>query len=257
MDQAELQGRGIKYDRRWMLVDESGNFITQRSFPVLAMIKVSIEGEFLQVAFKERKHQIPLHTIAAGEPVEVKVWDDFVPGFPTAEADHQWFSDILNSNVRLVAMLDQSIRPVDPRYAVDKTEEVSFADGYPFLVIGENALHTLNSRIEGEPLKMDRFRPNLVFSGGEPHEEDSWEEFKIGNCDFYGVKPCARCQMTTIDQQTGVVGKEPLKTLSAYRKIGNKILFGQNCLLKSGDMIRIDDEITVLKRGESPINGEN
>lgn len=253
LDQAELLGRGIKYDRRWMLVDESGNFISQRGFPELAMIDVSIDGGFLQVAYKDLKHQIPLQGTISDESVTVKVWDDYVSGFSTAEADHQWFSQILNKKVRLVAMLDQSKRPVDPRYAVDKTEEVSFADGYPFLVIGENALHTLNNKMAEESLKMDRFRPNLVFSGGEPHEEDLWQEFKVGDCHFYGVKPCARCQVTTIDQQTGAIGKEPLKTLSTYRKKGNKILFGQNCLLKSGRVIRIDDEITVLKRGISPI----
>ena len=253
LDRAELQDRGIKYDRRWMLVDESGEFISQRSFPELALIEVNIANEYLKLSYKDSNHWVHLHSAKRGDSIKVKVWNDYVTGFLTAEEDHQWFSEILKRKIRLVAMLDESVRPVDSRYAITKTEEVSFADGYPFLIIGESALGKLNSKINSEPLKMDRFRPNFVFSGGEPHEEDSWKEFKIGNNHFYGVKPCARCLVTTIDQQTGLAGKEPLKSLSGYRRKGNKILFGQNCLLKSGDTIKVNDEITILKRVEFPI----
>lgn len=252
LDHAELNERGIKYDRRWMLVDESGKFISQRSSPEMALIDLKIEGEFLIVSYKEYTHEVSLER-KAGQSINVTVWDDTVKAYLTSEQDNQWFSMALNKKVRLVAMLEDSIRPVDPRYAVSEKDEVSFADGYPFLIIGESSMEQLNTRIGGERLLMDRFRPNLVFEGGLPHEEDTWREFKIGDSQFYGVKPCARCQVTMINQQTGAQGKEPLETLSGYRKIGNKILFGQNCLLKSGASISVNDEIVVQKTGNSPI----
>jgi uncharacterized protein YcbX len=122
---------------------------------------------------------------------------------------------------------------------------VSFADGYPLLIIGQASLDGLNARLT-EPLPMNRFRPNLVFTGGEPHEEDNWSDFRVGTISFRGVKPCGRCVMTTIDQQTAEKGGEPLKTLATYRKNGHKILFGQNLVALSTGKIRVGDRIELM-----------
>uniref|UniRef100_UPI003593BCFE MOSC domain-containing protein n=1 Tax=Aquiflexum sp. TaxID=1872584 RepID=UPI003593BCFE len=128
-----------------------------------------------------------------------------------------------------------------------KNESVSFADGMPYLLIGQASLDDLNSKLE-HPVPMDRFRPNFVFSGGEAFEEDDWEKVKIGDAVFKITKPCARCVMTTIDQETGKKYKEPLKTLSGYRSIGGKVMFGQNMSLLEGKKIRAGDQITIYKK---------
>jgi uncharacterized protein len=92
---------------------------------------------------------------------------------------------------------------------------------------------------------MNRFRPNLVFTGGNPHDEDTWKRFAINGQQFYGVKPCARCVVTTIDQQTGEANAEPLKTLATYRRQEHKILFGQNVISPVNGFIRLGDTITI------------
>jgi len=106
-------------------------------------------------------------------------------------------------------------------------------------------LDDLNSRLQ-TPVPMNRFRPNIVVEGGKAFDEDCWQHFTIGDAAFAGVKPCARCVLTTVNQETGEQGVEPLATLSKYRKTGNKVLFGQNVLpLTLGQLIRIGDSVKV------------
>ena len=134
---------------------------------------------------------------------------------------------------------------LDERYAKSETDINSFADGYPILIIGQTALDFLNEKLE-TPIPINRFRPNLVFTGGLPNEEDNWKQFSIGESEFFGVKPCARCVVTTINQSSAEKGKEPLKTLATYRKVGKKILFGQNLIPKNiGKVIDIGNEIII------------
>jgi uncharacterized protein YcbX len=138
-------------------------------------------------------------------------------------------------------MHESTQRKVSPKYAVND-ESVSFADGMPYLILGQESLDDLNSRLE-KPVPMDRFRPNIVFSGGQPYVEDSWKKIRIGAVRFQVVKPCARCVLTTIDQETGLQGKEPLKTLAGYRTLGNKVYFAQNMVALETGTIRIGDQI--------------
>ena len=143
-------------------------------------------------------------------------------------------------------MSDDVRREVDKSYAYHN-EITSFADGYPFLLIGQSSLDHLNTMLE-YPLTIQRFRPNIVFTGGIPHEEDIINHFRINDIDFYGVKLCARCVMTTVNPETGVKGKEPLRTLATYRMTGNKILFGQNLLHKGTGVIRVGDIIQIQSK---------
>jgi len=140
-------------------------------------------------------------------------------------------------------MPDNTQRRVDGRYAHNK-EITSFSDGYPLMLIGQASLDDLNSRLQS-PLPMNRFRPNIVFTGGDPFLEDSMKQFEINGVRFFGVKLCARCVITTIDQQTTEKAKEPLKTLSTYRSKNNKIYFGQNLLFHGSGTISIGDAITI------------
>jgi uncharacterized protein YcbX len=138
----------------------------------------------------------------------------------------------------------ESKRLIDQKYAKEN-ELVSFADGYPFLIIGQSSLDDLNLRLD-EPLPMNRFRPNIVFTGGEPYQEDKMNRFKVANIAFYGVKPCARCVITTTNQETSERLAEPLKTLATYRKFENKVLFGMNLLNEGWGEIRVGDKIEII-----------
>ena len=238
LNEAEVTDRGLKYDRRWMLVDENGKFITQRMYPQMSQIIVEIKNDFLKFIHKQNSNlsfSIPVENYNNGHD-NVVVWDDTVNAeYVSKEAD-EWFREVLKINCRLVHMPEEAARLVDKKYA-SKNEIVSFADAYPFLVIGQSSLDDLNSRLI-EKVLMNRFRPNLVFTGGEPFNEDKMKNFKIGDVVFYPVKPCARCVVTTIEQESGIKGKEPLQTLSSYRTINNKVMFGQNLLHEGKGIIK-------------------
>jgi len=249
LQEAIPERRGLQYDRRWMLVDETGRFMSQREIPHLALLGTAIESPFLTVFWKgdpEKKVQIPLEINPELLPkIEVQVWDDLCTGLVLNDAINQWFSANLGQDLRLVLMPETEARPADERYA-PPGHQVSFADDFPYLIIGQTSLDDLNSRLD-QRLPMNRFRPNFVFTGGLPFEEDNWSEFTIHQQPFKGVKPCARCSITTTDQDTAVRAAEPLKTLATFRKIENRILFGQNVvwlgdkqsLLRVGDLLAL------------------
>lgn len=245
LQSSEVEERGIKYDRRWVLVDETNTFFTQRDYPQMALIKVSLEEEGLKVQHKKKNIE-PLSILFAFEHSKkdkVVIWDDIVTGeFYNNQID-EWFSDIIGMNCHLVKMPESTHRVVDKKYAENKI--VSFADGYPFMIIGQASLDDLNSRME-IPLPMNRFRTNFVFTGGQPFEEDNWKKFKIGEVKFEAVKPCARCVITTTDQETAERAEEPLFTLSKFRKIDNKVMFGMNLVCESVGKVSVGDKITLL-----------
>jgi uncharacterized protein YcbX len=242
---SEVEDRGLKYDRRWVLVDETNKFFTQRDFPEMALIKVSIENEGLKLHHKA-KNIVALFVPFNFEHTEKKdvvIWNDTVEGeFYNIEID-EWFSDLLEIKCHLVKMPESTKRNVDKNYAENKV--VSFADTFPFLIIGQASLEDLNSRLT-EPLPMNRFRPNFVFTGGKPFEEDKWKKFKIGNIKFKAVKPCARCVITTTDQETAERAEEPLYTLSKYRKVDNNVMFGMNLIADSTGYVNLNDRIEFL-----------
>jgi uncharacterized protein YcbX len=245
LQKAELEQRGLEYDRRWLLIDEHGIFITQRKFFTLAMLQVAIQDQTLTVLHKKD----PLQTISfsitehLNEKINVTIWDDYATAFEVNPRVSQWFSDYLNMKVKLVVMPVDEQRLVDPNYA-SHGEIVSFADAYPCLIIGQSSLDHLNNKL-ADPVSMDRFRPNFVFTGGEAHLEDNFKSFQIGQALFSAVKLCARCVLTTVDQQTGIKGQEPLRTLAGYRTINKKVMFGQNLLHKGTGTITVGDKLTI------------
>lgn len=245
--EASVTERGFEYDRRWMLIDEQNIFITQRDYPQLALLQVSIQKDNLLVQHKHSGKSIHIpFQYEKKETVSVTIWEDTCYAETISDEIDGWFSEFMGFKCRLVYMPDNVRREVDKFYA-HENEITSFSDGYPFLIIGQASLDHLNTLLE-YPLPIQRFRPNIVFTGGIPHEEDIMNHFKINDIDFYGVKLCARCVMTTVNPETGVKGKEPLRTLASYRLTGNKILFGQNLLHKgsgvvsTGDIIQIQSE---------------
>ena len=248
-----VEPKGFRHDRRFMLVDPDGLFITQRSTHQMALIDVAIEGDTLLVWHRHRPDnvlELPLMVAASsGETVRVSIWDSHnVPALTVSHEADRWFTNALGKPCRLVFMPETTHRAVDSNYALNN-DAVSFADGYPYLLVGQASLDFLNAQLP-EPLSMRRFRPNVVVQGSLPNDEDAWAEFRLGDVDFYGVKPCARCALPNINPATGQAGKEPLKTLTTYRKWKTKILFGQNMLAKLTDahnpgLLRVGQPVTV------------
>ena len=238
-----IQERGLLHDRSWVLIDENNRFITQREIPGLVFFSTEIKESFLKVFDKRDPSDYILVDLfpQVGELVSVQIWDDTCDSILVSAEASNWFSAKLDMKLRLAYMPASTKRLVDPKYA--KEDEVTgFSDGYPILMIGTASLEDLNSRL-AQPIGMDRFRPNIVFSGGEPFEEDLIIDFIINGVMMRGVKPCARCIMTTTNQQTAERSKEPLNTLSTYRKNENKIYFGKNVLAKGLGYINVGDII--------------
>ncbi|WP_025144414.1 MOSC domain-containing protein [Pedobacter jeongneungensis] len=247
LEKAQLEEKGLQYDRRWMLVDEEGIFITQRKYFELALLAVNISKGRLIISHKTQTDQRISFDLQEdnGTQIPVVIWNDTTVGIEVNKAVSDWFSDFLKFKVKLVKMPVAEKRLVDPRYA-SNDEVVSFADGYPCLLIGQSSLDGLNEKLQS-PIRMDRFRPNFVFTGGTPHIEDRFDTFYIGETLFSAVKPCARCVLITIDQQTGEKGQEPLRTLAGYRTIDKKIMFGQNLLHQKAGIISVGDELKVVR----------
>jgi uncharacterized protein YcbX len=243
--EAAIEPRGLAYDRRWMLVDNFGAFMTQREYPRMALVRVDLTPHGLLCVAPEGE---PLLVPYAGEgrPFAVEIWRDHCRAVTVSREADEWFSRFLGLACHLVRMPETTERRVDTDYA-HNSEIVSFADGYPFLLIGQASLDDLNRRL-AEPLPMARFRPNLVVVGAAPFAEDGWRRVQIGDAVFAPVKPCARCELTTVDPDRGVVGgKEPLRTLATFRKVGSKVLFGQNLLLaEGGGTLRVGAAVRVL-----------
>lgn len=263
VEAAMVEERGLRFDRRWMLTTPDGMFFTQREFPRMATLSVWIEedGGGLGVAADRFGDVFVPMDADTDKRQMVTIWGSVCEAEVYGAALNEWFSDVLGTNCQLVKMPDDSRRSVNPRF--DRGGNiVSFADGYPFMVLSEASLADLNSRLE-TPLPMNRFRPNLVVAGADAFAEDDWKSVRIGDADFRSTKLCERCVITTVDQTRGEFeGKDPLKTLATYRigknvipdryeSLGvgaNAVLFGQNLICEStGSSISVGDEIEILE----------
>ncbi len=241
--EAEVTDRGFALDRRFVLVNEAGGFLSQREHPKLCLVVPSLGSDHLVLQAPGRAPlEVPLHPDSSAPRVPATVWKDTCEGVEIVGAG-AWFREIVGAPCRLVFQPEDSERLVDPRFA-RRGELVSFADGFPFLIATEASLADLNGRLDS-PVPMDRFRPNIVVRGAEPYAEDGWGHIRIGSIAFEVCKPCDRCVMTTIDQTTAQGSAEPLRTLAGYRRQGKKVLFGQNALAHGRGMVRVGDGIEV------------
>ncbi len=232
-----LTSRGLAWDREWMLVRPDGTFVTQREFPALALVETSLTKDALEV---RAPGQTPLNVELAPARdrvgCEVVVWGDACAAWDEGPEAAGWFSGYLGTNVRLVRF-DPCRRRLSDLTTTDGVEaENAFSDGFPLLLVAEESLEDLNRRVEGPPLSMDRFRPNVVVAGAGPYMEDRVGVWRSGRFEFRLVKACTRCRVTTTDQSTAVVGVEPLRTLAGYRRderLGG-VIFGQNMIVTRG-----------------------
>ncbi len=244
--QATLEARGLRHDRGWMIVDGHDEFLTQREHPRLALITPQLEADTLRLTTPEGQAVSIPTTGVVGPTRRVRVWRDWCEAVDQGDPAAQLFSDWLGESVRLVKMADAFNRRVDPHYA--RTPALTgFSDGYPLLLISEASLDALNARLD-TPLPMNRFRPNLVVSGCDPHAEDGWQQVQINTLVFDVAKPCERCTVTTTDQTTGERGVEPLRTLATYRRAGTKVYFGQNLIHRTVGILAVGEPVEVVLR---------
>lgn len=256
-----VEDRGLRNDRRFMLVDENNDLLTQRNISKMATIDVELKKNILEISTNGFETLKISNDFGNAQKIKVRVWNSFCDALVAEDEINKWFSEVLETNCRLVQMPETTKRRINEKF--NKGDDiVSFADGYPLLIIGENSLKDLNSKLEKQ-IPMNRFRPNLVFSDSEAFAEDEWKKIKIGDTIFRITKPCARCVVTTIDQKTGISDvQEPLKTLAAYRKScdvlpetfedfglnKNDVLFGQNLVSENfGEEIRIGDAVEIIE----------
>ena len=245
----EVTNRGLKNDRRWMIVDKNNQFLTLREYPKMALLDVKIEDKILTIKSREHpENNLIIPLIPNNDNLEnVTIWNATVQAKPVKNGANEWLNDILGSDCKLVYMPDESMRPVDTTSGYHPAGKfTSFADAYPFLLLGEASLEDLNSRSEKQ-FSINRFRPNIVFSGGLPNQEDSFENFSINDVDFIGLENCARCKIPNVNPETGVLGtdNEPLKTLSKYRLRNKNIEFGRNIVFNGTGIINVGDELRV------------
>ena len=239
----EVDSFGLEHDRRWMVVDPTGRMISQRADPRLALVRPSVGDGILRIETEGMPAlELPLRPRPVVNVAAI-IWNDACSATWTGEQSARWFSDVLDKDCCLVFMSEETVRLANPAYAPAETR-VSFADAYPFLLLSEESLADLNGWM-AEPLPMNRFRPNLVFSGGEPFEEDRLTTFGLGPLRFRAVKPCDRCVVTTTDQVTGGRGVEPLRTLATYRKRGGQVYFGQNLVHSGKGRLRVGERLRV------------
>jgi len=248
LSSAAVTDRGLEHDRRWMLVDRNNRFMTQRETPGLALFHTSITPEGIGITHQSGSYWLlPFDAPPAGTAV-VRIWDDLCNAVLVSPEADAWFSRLLSTDCRLVHMPDSTHRAADIKRAPGSI--TSFSDDYPFLLLGQASLDDLNSRLQ-LTVPVNRFRPNIVIEGGQPFEEDGIAKFRTGGIDFFGVKPCARCSVTTINQDNGRKSREPLATLATYRTRNNKVYFGQNLVHRGIGSIRVGDAIEVMERKEA------
>ena len=252
LDESPVDAFGLTGDRRFMLADPSGHFITQRELPALAQVEARVAGDVLHLAMGPTRHEAPLSGFAARK--DVAVWKNIVNAALADTATNATLSSWLGRDAILVFFDGDARRTASREWAGDETP-VTFADGFQILITNTASLAALNADMAahgGAAVGMDRFRPNIVIDGAEAFAEDHWAALEIGGIRFDLVKPCARCIMTTQDQQTGSrEGASPMKAMGRIRMSADRRvpgpLFGWNAVPRGEGVLKRGDSVTVLE----------
>ncbi|HNE69703.1 MAG TPA: MOSC domain-containing protein [Anaerolineales bacterium] len=244
--ESQVERMGLANDRRMMVVTPSGKFLTQREYPRLALVTPTVKNGMVTLS-APNFDSLQFGIQSTGTPTPVEVWKSKdVSAIDQGEESAQWLSDWLGVSVRLVHVADGFKRKLNPEYAVHADDHTGFADGYPILIISEESLQDLNSKLDSA-VPMNRFRPNIVVKGCEPFAEETWKRIRIGGVEMALVKPCARCVVTTIDKDTLAKSKEPLKTLSSYRMQELGAIFGVNVIPLNEGVVKVGMNVEVLE----------
>jgi uncharacterized protein YcbX len=252
LERATIGPRGIDGDRRWMIVDANGRFITRREMPDMALFTVQSDGDGLLIDHPQQAAHRVARPDAGAATIDARVWNDTVRVRLTDGATDGYLSRTFGRPVRLVYQGQDSVRPIEPAFAAPG-DHVSLSDGYPVLIVNRASLTALNAAL-AVPVPITRFRPNIVVDGLAAWGEDHWRRIRIGDVTFRIAKPCSRCIVTTQQPETGerLEGNEPLATLRRLGRTGKGgVMFGQNAVAESAGSIGIGDVIEVIESGES------
>ena len=259
LQQAKIDRFGIEKDRRWMLVDNNGRYLTQRKIAKMTLLGITESkhaggdwGLTIQASHNlklpEQCEQILSFSVnqhfALNDPIFVEVWDDVCEGSVADDFINQWFSLVLDIPCRLVFMAGACNRHVDKAYA-QNNETVSFADGFPLLLTTEPSLVEFNQYLD-QPIGMIRFRPNIVISGNQAFAEDGWKRLRVGDIEFCVVKPCSRCAIPTINPLSAEKEPAVFKALKQHRSVGREVYFGQNLLAMNTGTISVGDKVEIV-----------
>ncbi len=247
---AEVEPCGLAGDRRWMVVDERGQFLTQRQLPGMARFDAVLSETMLRLEMGGERIETPRRPEAAGERIAVTVWRSRLQAASVGREVDLWLSAHLGRSCRLVHLDDPQARPIEPTHA-RPGEHVSFADGFPLLLASASSLAALNDGLRARgsgAVGIDRFRPNLVVDGAMPWGEEGWRLLRIGDVRFRAPKPCERCVVTSIDQRSGRIAEpgEPLRTLARLRPGRGSVLFGLNLVPEQAGRLAVGDAVEVL-----------
>lgn len=242
LSQSQLLERGLAHDRRYVLVDKEGMFLSQRKFPHMALFTCAMNETEITVSYHNESISWSIDSFSDKKRC-VSIWDLDTYAFEVEDRINHWFTVQIGVDCALVKMTDRydRIKPLKD----DRHTKVSFADGYPVLVLGTASLEFLNQKLS-DKIEESRFRANIYIHTTVPHIEDTWSKLIIGGATLEVIKPCARCQVVNIDQLSAEVNHEPLKTLAMYRKVGNKVNFGVNAICVESGLLSIDDLVIVL-----------
>jgi len=258
LTEALLTEAGLDLDRAWMVVDEEGEFVSQRELPRMALVKVQLKHyEVVLRAPGMLALHLQIDTVEA--PTKVRVWDDVVPAFDMGTVAAQWFSDFLGRKLRLVRFDPEHRRLSSPRWTDGVEAPNAFSDAFPLLVLSEASLQELNDRLAagGHPtVGIERFRPNIVLSGLQAQDEDRLDRLELVGQEpvvLQPVKPCTRCGMPDVDPVTAATGTAVGDTLQAYRRnpaMDGAVTFGMNTIVRQGDgvLLRVGQELAASLR---------
>ena len=241
LQEALLTETGLDLDRAWMVVDEQGSFVTQRELPRMALVRPQLK---IHEVVLRAPGMLALHLSidTVEEPVRVRLWDEEVPAFDMGDVAAQWFSDFLGRKLRLVRFDPEHRRLSSPKWTGGAEAPNQFSDGYPVLVTSTASLELLNEKLQADghaSVGIERFRPNIVLSGLEAHDEDRLGLMRIttadGEAQLRNVKPCARCPIPNVDPVTGEVDPVVTDTLQGYRSGERGLSFATNAIVVAGD----------------------
>lgn len=245
LTRAFVEPGGLTFDRRFLLADRQGRFLTARRHPRLLQVRATPTADGLYLSAADQPPLRLRQTEFSDRYLPVTVWDDHVEGQHCSDAADRWFSDYLGIDCQLLHFGTGSRRQTHR----EPLAPVAFADGYPLLLISQGSLDDLRQRCPA-PVGMERFRPNLVIGGTGPFAEDDWKRIRIGALELAVVKPCSRCVMTTVDPQTAVKHpqQEPLRTLAGYRRGDDgQVYFGQNLTPLGEGVLEVGMDVEILE----------
>ncbi len=247
VSKAVMEREGLRGDRRFMLVDVEGKFITQRTRPELTRFTLmeSVSGYLVKDAVTGLEKELSLSP-SLGNYISVEIWDDQLEAREVMDGWSLWFSQALSQQVKLVRITKEKPREMKEKYQTVLAKNTSFADSLPLLVVTSGSYIALERKLQG-PVDRLRFRPNIIISATEPFVEDTWSEIKIGEVSLSGAKPCARCSLVNVDPTSGQSDKKTLKTLASFRTINQKIYFGQQFVPISIGEIHVGMEVQIIR----------